>query len=367
MRIALNATCFNGQPSGAFQRFSCLYRQLIQIRPTDEFIIYQRPECCFESWADLPNVQLRTTRFRSAGRIGRWIEGLTFWRKQLRDDRIDHLEQFHFPVVRGGGGKTQVTVHDVRLLHGNALQRFVGRWLYLAMVRRTDNLLTVSDTMMKEIGALWPSCTARRVYNGINLDQWPTIQPPDRDPSLILSVGHLEPRKNHARLIEAMPSILARFPDIRLVIVGKDAGEQQRLQAQIYRLHLVDQVTLMTDADDEQLRTLYQTAGAFAFSSRYEGFGIPLVEALASGLPAAVSDIDIFREIAGDGALYFNPDTASDIANALIRLRSDDAVRASLVDDGRSRASMFDYRVSATQLSQAIDDIHSSSSKQSGR
>lgn len=367
MRIALNATCFDGQPSGAFQRFSCLYRQLIHIRPTDEFIIYQRPECSFESWADLPNVQLRPIRFRSAGRFGRWIEGLTVWRKQLLNDQIDHLEQFHFPVARSGKVKTQVTVHDVRLLHGNVLQRLVGRWLYPAMVRRTDNLLTVSDTMLKEIGTLWPSCTTRRVYNGIDLDQWRDTEAPGRDPSLILSVGHLEPRKNYPRLIEAMPRVLARFPDTRLVVVGRDAGEQARLRNKIARLHLVGHVTLMTDTSDDQLRNLYRTAGAFAFPSRYEGFGIPLVEALASGLPAAVSDIDIFREIAGSCALYFDPDNASDIADALIRLRSDDALRSSQADNGHRRASMFDYRILAMLLSQAIDDIHANSSMQSGR
>jgi glycosyltransferase involved in cell wall biosynthesis len=129
----------------------------------------------------------------------------------------------------------------------------------------------------------------------------------------ILYVGHFETRKNHANLIEAL-RLLPR--DLVVKFVGVDNGLQQSLE-QCCRDYNLEHVSFETISDDNKLWPLYQQSKLFVFPSVYEGFGMPLIEALALNTPVACSDIEIFREIGQDLVTYFDPNNPADIADKI--------------------------------------------------
>lgn len=162
----------------------------------------------------------------------------------------------------------------------------------------------------------------------------------------LLYVGRRPHYKNFDLLLEAYASWAGRN-DFDLVVVSDSAwttDEQQRL----VKSNLESRVRLLTDIDDEQLRNLYGEAAAFVYPSLYEGFGIPLLEALACGCPVVASDIPSSREVAGDAASYFDPTSAEDLKSVIDRVLQagrDQARRAA----GIARAAKFSWDETARQ------------------
>ncbi len=129
----------------------------------------------------------------------------------------------------------------------------------------------------------------------------------------IIYVGHFEKRKNHAPLLHAIAKV---DPHLRVMLVGVDNGLKASLQILATDLGL-DHVTFTTIHDDVKLWQLYRESRVFAYPSVYEGFGIPLIEALVLGTPVVCSDIDVFREIGGNVVTFFDPNNPDDIAQKL--------------------------------------------------
>ena len=162
----------------------------------------------------------------------------------------------------------------------------------------------------------------------------------------LLYVGRRTNYKNFDLLLEAYGSWAGRN-DFDLVVVSDSqwtTDEQQRL----VKSDLLSRVRLLTDIDDEQLRNLYGEAAAFVYPSLYEGFGIPLLEAMACGCPVVASDIPSSREVAGDAASYFDPASAEDLKTVIdevLRAGRNPARRA----PGIERASLFSWDETARQ------------------
>lgn len=160
----------------------------------------------------------------------------------------------------------------------------------------------------------------------------------------LLSVGTLQPRKNFVRLIDAFSRLAG---DLRLVIVGRRGWDFTEI---LERAAKVEGVHILEDVEDEDLPAVYQGARAFCLPSLYEGFGIPLLEAMASGVPVAASRVTSLPEVAGGAALLFDPQEVEDMAAALDSLTSDESVRARLTAAGRERARQFSWEGSAAEL-----------------
>jgi len=155
----------------------------------------------------------------------------------------------------------------------------------------------------------------------------------DLAPGYILSVGSLEPRKNLAALLDAH----ARLPDAPpLVLVGHAGWRDSALAALIARHPRP--IRLLRDVDDVALRALYARCGVFVFPSLYEGFGLPVVEAMACGAPVVASDATAVPEAAGSAAVLFDPRDPAALAGAIDRVLKDTALRSDLISRGRSRA-----------------------------
>ena len=167
--------------------------------------------------------------------------------------------------------------------------------------------------------------------------------------NFILYVGTVEPRKNLARLIEAFARITQRYPDLLLAIAGKRGWLCDDLDALVQRLGLQDRVRFLGFIEESEKPILIRAARLFAYPSLYEGFGIPVLEALSCGTPVLSSNASSMPEIAGDAALLVEPTSTSQIAEALRILLEDEGLRMSMIARGFKRALQFDWRSTAEQ------------------
>jgi glycosyltransferase involved in cell wall biosynthesis len=362
MRIGINATCINERPSGARQRFVGLLSQLARMMPDSEFVIFEPVDCRVGSWfAGAPNVTARRTPLHSGRRLQRYLRGLQYWRKVFAGERFDLFESLHMPAIRAPRAKALLTIHDVRGLYpGN---RWWARKLFARVLRMSlrsaDQVVTVSYAMRDEILAFSDARPVAVVWNGldaagfggIGLQVREQVRARLRLPAhFLLTVGHFEPRKNYGTLVDALALLHRDGMQWPLVIVGNDSGERMRIEQQVQLAGLRSSVHLLSGLSDSDVRCLYSAASMLVFPSRYEGFGIPLLEAMASGTPVVASDIPVFHEILGDAAVYFDPESALAMASAIREVMATPGLREHMVAYGLARVRNFDYEVLAREM-----------------
>ena len=333
MRIGLNATCFNNRPSGAKQRFIGLYSVFFSEMKDYEFIVYEPIDYDIKPlFKDFQNVKYIKTPLKSDNRYQRLIKGLFFWRKEFKRFNFDVFENFNFPVFRGKNELSILTIHDIRGLHleSNSLINIVYKIIYSISIKRVGIVITVSQFMKNEILSFFPNARVEVINNAIflNANQKP-IYDLDKKKSFFflnnlpekyfLTVGHFEERKNYARLIKAISILkLKENYSCNLVIVGNESGQLKKIRELIKREHLQENIWILNNISDIDLETLYINAQLFVFPSFYEGFGIPILEAFKFKLPVILSDIEVFKEIAGNNASYFDPYDSESIAAAIL-------------------------------------------------
>ncbi|MDP1807869.1 MAG: glycosyltransferase family 1 protein, partial [Acidimicrobiales bacterium] len=172
---------------------------------------------------------------------------------------------------------------------------------------------------------------------------------PEADPSLVpsqpfvLAVGQLVPRKGLDGLLEAV----ARTSGVGLVVCGPDGGQGAELQALARRLHLDGRATFLGRVSDEQLAGLYQSAAAVVAASVDEGFGLPLLEAMAAGAPVIATDIPAFREVGGSAPRYVPVGDSAALATAITDVVEDGQAREAWAEAGRAQAARFTWAACA--------------------
>lgn len=175
----------------------------------------------------------------------------------------------------------------------------------------------------------------------------------------VLAVGSMDPRKNLPRLIEAFAA-LGREPglnNLRLVLVGASGLGSQPVLDALERLGVRERVVLTGYAPDEDVAALMAGCACFAYPSLYEGFGLPVLEALALGAPVVTSNVSSLPEVAGDAALLVDPHETNAIADALRRVLSEPTLAADLRRRGPERAGLFSWERCAREHRQAYRDV----------
>ena len=355
-RIGLNGTCYNERPSGARQRFVGLYGQVIKANPSTEFFIYDAADAAISSaFAGAVNVVARSTPIASAGRLRKAVASVGFWQRKLLADKLDLFEQFNLPLVKAPACPTVLTIHDVRDANSHVLPlRQLYRFTWRNALARVDHVITVSRTMKSEIEALSAYVPVTVIYNGIN-QSFPCIlnRTDHRNRcTQLLAVGHLEPRKNYLTLLNAVARIKKRKRDVHLTVVGRDGGSKDAIEAAIHANDLTADITLRSDVSNTELANLYRACDMVVFPSLYEGFGIPLIEAMAAHRPIITSDIGVFREITEDQGCYFPPLDPEAMASSILQLVDQPLLADRLVEYGTARISDFRYEHLATQVTE---------------
>jgi glycosyltransferase involved in cell wall biosynthesis len=249
-----------------------------------------------------------------------------------------------------------VTVHDL------AFQRFPElfpqrwRWLYRAglraAVKRADAILVPSQSTADDLLAS-TSVEPSRVHV---TPLAPLLAATDRDPKetrerlgvtqpYVLSVGTLEPRKNLVRLVRAYRQVAPDVPHA-LVLAGPPGWRSEALDAELARPG-PGTIVRTGSVSDEDLDVLYRGADVFAYPSLYEGFGLPVLEAMARGVPTLASNVSSLPQVAGDAALLVDPTDVSEIAEGLARLLTETALADDLRQRGLQRAATFTWAATA--------------------
>jgi glycosyltransferase involved in cell wall biosynthesis len=175
----------------------------------------------------------------------------------------------------------------------------------------------------------------------------------------LLYVGTLQPRKNLSRLVEGFAR-LATTPemlDVQLVLAGKRGWLYEELFSEVRRRSLEGRVLFPGFVAEDDLAALYSGALGYVFPSLYEGFGIPVLEAQACGVPVMTSNNSSLPEVAGDAALLVDPADVDAIADAMLRLATDDALRAELVKRGLANVKRFSWEKCARETLEVLESV----------
>jgi len=175
-----------------------------------------------------------------------------------------------------------------------------------------------------------------------------------KDAEMILSVGVLQTRKNTLNMLKALQTLPSNY---QLVLAGGDGYGAEAIHEFIRSESLGDRVKLLGYVDDARLVPLYQAASVFLFPSFEEGFGIPVLEALANGVPVVTSNTSSMPEVGGDAALYVNPHDPAEIADTVVQAAEDFPLRATLIQKGLARAREFTWRRTAEATLAVYDEI----------
>ncbi|MGI9023746.1 MAG: glycosyltransferase family 4 protein [Acidimicrobiales bacterium] len=244
---------------------------------------------------------------------------------------------------------TVVTVHDIGFVHhpdsvSPAIRRMAN--LLPSVLRRASVVIAVSDFTRSELAA-WLPDVADRIVVIPNGSHRRSVAPSDAGlkpgPPYALMLGTLEPRKNVALALDAIHILRDRGTDLRLVLAGS-ASPQFDLAANLRRRGLGQpEVVHAGYLDDARLAGLMAGARLLVFPSLYEGFGMPIIEAMESGLPVVAARAGATPEIAGDAAMLVDPGDAEGFADAMHRVATDTELRNRLITAGREQASRFSW------------------------
>lgn len=316
------------------------------------------------------NAQLVTPKAR-----GTWPQAV--WRtfgtaKEAKRLQLDlyHGLSHELPYgIEKTGIRTVLTMHDLMFLsHPEFFSRFdrtMYRKKYLRSCRVADRIIAVSEQTKRDLLALTDVDPGKVevVYQGYR-PEFKQMTTPDQRRSLrekyqlpetfLLNVAALEPRKNQLLILKAM---IAGKLDIPLVIAGRKTSYLKTLEAFIAQHGLERQVILLPDLPTEELHTLYQCASVFVFPSFYEGFGIPVVEALESGLPVIAATGSCLEESGGPSSIYVSPDDENELAERLRQVLEDQELREDMAFKGHLYAVRFSDQAIHQQLIQIYQNL----------
>ncbi len=277
-----------------------------------------------------------------------WMQTRFAWDMwQTRPDRL-FLPIQAAPVCLPQGMHVTATIHDL------AFRRFPEtfpeshlwklNFMLSACIRQADRLIAVSESTKRDLLEFFPTLETSKVqviHHGFDgkffgerlasTELEPTLERYGlRQGRYLLYVGALQPRKNLVRLIRAFETVKRSIPELRLVLCGEPAWLSDEILSARKASPFQNDILLTGRVSFEELRVLYQGARLFVFPSLYEGFGLPLLEAFASGTPVITADNSSLREVAGDGALYVNALDTEDIAEKIGTLWNDEALQTAL-------------------------------------
>jgi glycosyltransferase involved in cell wall biosynthesis len=271
---------------------------------------------------------------------------------------LDLLHSPDFIPPLDGRWKSVITIHDLSFLHFPETKDAASRRYYngqiQAAVARADAILADSEATRQDVIAMLgvPPDKVTTVWAGIDAQFRPA--PPediarvraahDLPGEYLLFVGTVEPRKNLAGLMRAYARLRAELNDVpALAVVGRRGWLNTPVHALPAELGIADQMHWIEDIPDDDLPALYSGASALCLPSLYEGFGFPVLEAMACGTPVVTSDRGSLPEVAGDAAILINPDDPADIAEGLRRALTDSALAADLRRRGLAQAAKFTW------------------------
>ncbi|MFN3929751.1 MAG: glycosyltransferase family 4 protein, partial [Thermoflexus sp.] len=273
------------------------------------------------------------------------------------------------------GRRTLLTVHDLSFeIMPETLPEPLVAYLQRNVpraVRRATHILADSESTRQDLIRLWgvPPERITVLYSGVD-PRFRPIEDPEEHARVraryglgswpfLLTVGTVQPRKNYPRLIEAFAALVREgvFPEGRLVIVGEEGWKAEGTFEAVRRSGVAERIHWLGFVADEDLPVLYSMAAAFVLVSRYEGFGLPALEAMACGAPVVVSRTSSLPEVVGDAGVQVDPESVEEIARGLRAVLTDSERRSALRAAGLERARRFTWEAAARRWGEVVEAL----------
>ena len=370
MRICIDAREVRNVETGVGRYAFSLVREIARLDPHNDYLLlrraaYPRPIVVQPNFTDIAVPFGIST--------GRNLLGGARIVNPLRADIYHCL--FHLLPLGVRAGRIVLTLHDLIWINnpdiayesrwrGWMARRFAGPWIGES-VRRAHHVITISESTRQAAITRYPGPPSKFTVihhgsdgscagNGDSRD----LPEVCRGRRFIFSLGNTKPYKNIRRLIEAFGLVSKQCPDLFLMISGR--GDGYATLAELTRnLGITRNVIFTEQLSDGQVRACFEEAMFFAFPSITEGFGLPVIEAMASGCPVLTSDASSLAEIAGSAAVLVDPMDVKSIAGGMTRLIRDDALRKRLVVSGRLQAGRYTWRDCARKTLGVYNEIFS--------
>ena len=237
-------------------------------------------------------------------------------------------------------------------------------------VERSDKIITVSESSKRDIIKYLnvPEEKIEIVYNGVHYYEFSGILTKEKrlmvrskyslPEKYILYMGTLEPRKNIESILESYYVLKKNYAsEVKLVIAGKKGWLFENIFSVVEKLKLQNDVVFTDYVDELDKAAIYQMASLFVFPSIYEGFGIPVLEAMAASVPVITSNVSSLPEVAGDAAVLVEPKDINSLAESMHKILSDDDFKLELVEKGHIQAKKFTWQSSAEKLYEIYKSI----------
>lgn len=356
MRIGIDVRILREERRGVGHYVANLLENLMELAKDDTFFLYSPSSIKFKPITE-DNWHCRFGKFNLPGFF--WFQ---FWGKALITmDKLDIFFQPYniLPQNLPARIKKIVAVHDFLASKPNMLAHY-GRLLHKLFFEKTlrlaDHIIVFSEAVKQKLVQYFPVNPEKItvIYYGVKKmfhpydkaeiarfrQQYKLFKP------YILTVATLEPVKNYPTLLKAFKRISR---DYDLVIIGGKGWKAQTILSLIDELKLTERVKLMGYVSQEQLPPFYNGAEIYVHPSLYEGFGQPVLEAMACGVPIIASNSSSLPEIGGNAALYFNPKSVDELVFKIETLLTDNELRKNLIKKGLARAKNFTWEKTAQE------------------
>jgi len=380
-----------------------LIKNLAEIDKTNTYRLYlnkpPRPELV-EAIEDNQNFSFKLLEWPF---FSFWTLGRLTWEMLWRRPDVLFVPAHTLPLF--GPRRTLNTIHDIAFVRAHNLYRAVeaktslvggrrlinffvklltlGRyrsdsvdylyWSTAFALRHARKIIAVSEFTKQEILNLYPKTSADKIvviHNGYNDKLYRQIQATPAKIAAVLDkyaletpyflyVGRLEKKKNISTLVESFAFLRENYPEIKakLVLIGDAGFGFDEIKYIIEEFDLNDKVVMPGWVAEEDMPYILNAAAAFIFPSKHEGFGIPVLQALACGIPTAVSDLSVLREVAGDAVLYFDQNDKTLVAEAMKQILTDEDLRKTLVAKGLDQVKKFSWRQCAEETLALIENL----------
>lgn len=370
LRIGIDFTSAARERAGIGRYARELMRALSRVDHTNRYVLFvprdAHPDLLRYAWP--PNFTTRRAPLTERYLAALWQRARVPLPIEVFIGAVEVFYSPDFLLPPTFAARKLVTVHDLSYVRVpecfpapllNYLNRAVPPSLARAdvvladAVSTQDDLIDVYRVPREKIRVLYSGVEPRFGPN-VSAESRARVRALTRGKPYLLAVGTLQPRKNYVRLIQAFAQLISNLdsliPHLQLVIAGGRGWMYDEIFETVSRLNLQDRVLFPEFVADEDLPALYAEASLFVYPSLYEGFGLPVAEAMACGTPVVCSNTSSLPEVAGDAALYFDPRNVEDIVGALRCVLTDPALGATLRARGFAQVQPFTWEKAARAL-----------------
>ncbi len=341
---------------------------LYRFSPENEYVLYAPHRRSSRVFDELLH---RCPLLKTIYPEGMWRHFKSLWRTWGMTSRLDKegIDLFHglsnelpLTIRKARHTRSVVTIHDLIFLRYPEYYHWIDRKIYTYKFRKAcesaDLVIAISECTKRDIISYFhiPEEKIKVVYQGCDVSfTRPATEEKKQEvrekyslpEHYILNVGSIEERKN---VLLAVKALLHLPEEMHLVILGRRTPYTDQINTFIHAHHLEDRVKILNGIPFADLPAIYQQAEVFVYPSRFEGFGIPIIEAIYSGVPVVAATGSCLEEAGGPSSIYVHPDDVEGMADALNQASGNQAVRARMIEEGKKYVRRFSEEEQAQQL-----------------